>query len=52
MCLKLDKKYHISKKDFETNWFPVNRKMDKCITATKFQICQRSISREVFEYAK
>ena len=37
VCLKLDKRYHISSKEFESiNWLPVNKRLHQCINAITF----------------
>ena len=37
VCLKLDKRHHISSKEFESiNWLPVNKRLHQCINAITF----------------
>ena len=37
VCLKLDKRHHISSKEFESiNWLPVNKRVHQCINAITF----------------
>ena len=54
-CQKLDKRYHISNKEFESiNWLPVNKRVHQCINAITFKfvnnVCPRYLN-EVYEYA-
>ena len=38
-CLKLDKRHHISNKDFESiNWFPIFKRVHQCISAVTFKL--------------
>ena len=54
-CLKLDKRYHISTKVFESiNWFPVYKRVHQCINVTKFKFVNNACPHylnEVYEYA-
>ena len=37
-CLKLDKRHHISSKEFEAiNWLPVNKRVHQCMNARTFK---------------
>ena len=37
-CLRLDKKHHISDKDFRLiNWLPTSKRVDHCINTIKFK---------------
>ena len=54
-CLKLDKRHHISSKDFESiNWLPVYKRVHQCINAITFKffknVCPHYLN-EVYEYA-
>ena len=54
-CLKLDKRNHISCKEFESiNWLPVNKRVHQCINAITFKFVNDACHiflREVYEYA-
>ena len=54
-CLKLDKRHHISSKEFESiNWLPVYKRVHQCINAIKFEFVNNACSHylnEVCEYA-
>ena len=54
-CLKLDKRHHISSKEFESvNWLPVNKRILQCINAITFKFANNACSHylnEVYEYA-
>ena len=55
-CLKLDKRYHISTKEFESvNWFPVYKRVHRCINVTTFKFVNNACAHylnEVYEYAR
>ena len=54
-CLKLDKRHHISSKEFESiNWLPVNKRVHQCINAITFKFVNNACPHylnEVYEYA-
>ena len=54
-CQKLDKRYHISNKEFESiNWLPVNKRVHQCINViTKFvnNACPHYLN-EIYEFAR
>ena len=54
-CQKLDKRYHISNKEFESiNWLPVNKRVHQCINAITFKFVNNACPHylnEVYEYA-
>ena len=54
-CLKLDKRHHISSKEFESiYWLPVHKRVHQCINAIKFKFLKNSCPHylnEVYEYA-
>ena len=53
-CQKLDKRYHISNKEFESiNWLPVNKRVHQCINAITFKFVNNACPHylnEVYEY--
>ena len=53
-CQKLDKRYHISNKEFESiNWLPVNKRVHQCINVIKFKFVNNAgphYLNEVYEY--
>ena len=53
-CQKLDKRYHISNKEFESiNWLPVNKRVHQCINAITFIFANNACPlylNEVYEY--
>ena len=54
-CLKLDKRHHISSKEFESiNWLPVNKRVHQCINPITFKFVNNACLHylnEVYEYA-
>ena len=54
-CLKLDKRHHISSKEFESiNWLPVHKRVHQCINAITLKFVNNSCPHylnEVYEYA-
>ena len=54
-CLKLDKRYHISTKEFESiNWFPAYKRVHQCINVTTFKFVNNACAHylnEVYEYS-
>ena len=53
-CVKLDKRHHISTKEFESiNWLPVYIRVHQCINAITFKFVDNACSHylnEVYEY--
>ena len=53
-CLKLDKRHHVSSKQFESiNWLPVNKRVHQCINAITFKFVNNACPHylnEVYEY--